>query len=194
MLELQSSLDALLDKYSIDDGTLDFHGVHGFLTAMTICPLDVGQQEVFAAIFDGDVSIPKADAEQLDQYLALVLTDIDRGFNDEDEGFTLSCEDELDTHDDDSLTNWSIGFMVAHFMDEDRWFARDEQEVCELLLPIMLASGLFDDEKEFKDIRRDARLTEDMCSQIPEVLMELYLMFNSPEEKKPAPQGNKKRR
>lgn len=193
MLELQSSLDALLDKHSIDDGTLDFHGVHGFLTAMTICPLEVGQKEVFAAIFDGDVTVPEADSERLDQYLALILTDIDRGFNDEDEGFTLSCEGELDTHDDDSLTNWCIGFMVAHFMDEDRWFIRDEQEVCELLLPIMLASGLFDDEEEFKEIRKDSKLTEDMCSQIPEVLMELYLMFNSPEEKKPAPQGKKRR-
>ena len=78
-------------------------------------------------------------------------------------------------------------------MDEDRWFVRDEQEVCELLLPIMLASGLFDDEKEFRDIRKDTQLTEDMCSQIPEVLMELYLMFNSPEEKKPAFQGKKRR-
>lgn len=193
MLDLQSSLDALLDKYSIDDGTLDFHGVHGFLTAMTICPVDAGQQEVFAAIFDGDISIPEADAERLDQYLALILTDIDRGFNDEDEGFTLSCEADLDSHNDDPLTNWCIGFMVAHFMDEKRWFAPNEQEVCELLLPIMLASGLFDDEQVFKDIRKDTQLTEDMCSQIPEVLMELYLMFNSPEEKKTAPQGKKRR-
>lgn len=193
MLELQSSLDALLDKHSIDDGTLDFHGVHGFLTAMTICPVEVDQQEVFAAIFDGDVNVPGADAEQLNQYLALILTDIDRGFNDEDEGFSLSCEADLDSHDDDSLANWCTGFMVAHFMDVEPWFARDEQEVCELLLPIMLASGLFDDEKEFRDIRNDAQLTEDMCSQIPEVLMELYLMFNSPEEKKTVHQGKKRR-
>ena len=193
MLELQSSLDALLDKYSPDEGTLDFHGVHGFLTAMTICPFEASQQEVFEAIFDGEVKLPEADAEQLDQYLALILTDIDRGFNDEDEGFSLSCEADLDSHDDDSLANWCIGFMVAHFLDEDLWFTRDEQEVCELLLPIMLASGLFDEEKEFRDIRKDTQLSEDMCSQIPEVLMELYLMFNSPEEKKPAPQGKKRR-
>ena len=193
MLELQSSLDALLEKYSPDEGTLDYHGVHGFLTAMTICPVEVNQQQVFEAIFDGEVKLPEADAEQLDQYLALIMTDIDRGFNDEEEGFSLSCEADLDSHDDDSLANWCIGFMVAHFLDEDLWFTRDEQEVCELLLPIMLASGLFDDEDEFKEIRKDTQLTEDMCSQIPEVLMELYLMFNSPEEKKPAPQGKKRR-
>ena len=167
---------------------------------MTICPVEANQQEVFEAIFDGEVKLPEAEAEELNQYLALTLTDIDRGFNDEEEGFSLSCEADLDSHeadldshDDDSLANWCIGFMVAHFLDEDRWFAQNEQEVCELLLPIMLASGLFDDEKEFQDIRKDSQLTEDMCSQIPEVLMELYLMFNSPEEKKPAPQGKKRR-
>ncbi len=72
--------------------------------------------------------------------------------------------------------------LEGHLLDEDRWFQEHEQEVCELLLPLMLASGLFDDEPEFREILKDPKLAEDMCSQIPEVLMELYLMFNSPEE------------
>ena len=46
----------------------------------------------------------------------------------------------------------------------------------------MLASGLFDNEPEFRDILKDEKLSNDMYSQIPEVLMELYLMFNSPED------------
>ncbi len=56
----------------------------------------------------------------------------------------------------------------------------------------MLASGLFDDEQEFKDIRKDSKLTEDMCSQIPEVLTELYMIFNAPEEKKPHQPGKRR--
>lgn len=192
-MPLQTSLETLLDTYSTDEGTLDYHGVHGFLTALTICPVELTQQEVYEAIFDGPVNLPEHEAKHFDELLALILTDIDRSFNDDEEGFTLSCEAELDHYDDDALANWSIGFMVAHMLDEDGWFIQNEQEVAELLLPIMLASGLFDDEQEFKDIRKDVRLTEDMCSQIPEVLMELYLIFNSPEEKKPAPQGKKRR-
>lgn len=192
MSNIQSSLEAFMGNHAIDEGTLDYHGVHGFLTAMTICPVDVNQQEVFEAIFDGEPKLSESEVNTLNEYLSVVLTGIDRGFNDEEEGFTLSCESELDSHDDDSLANWCIGFMAAHFLDEDRWFAQNEQEVCELLLPVMLASGLFDDEPEFRDIRKDSKLTEDMCSQIPEVLMELYLMFNSPEEKKPGGAGKRR--
>ena len=188
MSDIRSSLETLLEQYAVDEGTLDYHGVHGFITALTICPVELTQEETFDAIFDGTPSIPESDKIRLDELLSHVVMEIDRGFNDEEKGFTLSCEEELDNHDDDALANWTIGFMVAHLLNEDSWFIQNEQEVCELLLPIMLASGLFDNEKEFKEIRKDQQLTEDMCSQIPEVLMELYLMFNSPEENKT---GNK---
>ena len=192
MSPIQSSLETLLEKYAVDEGTLDYHGVHGFMTALAIRPVELTQEETFEAIFDGTSNLPVADQKRLSEQLSLVATDVDRGFNDEEEGFTLSCEADLEDHDDDALANWTIGFMVAHLLDEESWFVQNEQEVCELLLPIMLASGLFDGEKEFKEIRKDPQLVEDMCSQIPEVLMELYLMFNSPEEKKAG--GQNKRR
>ncbi|OED40801.1 hypothetical protein ACH42_15640 [Endozoicomonas sp. (ex Bugula neritina AB1)] len=191
MPDLRSSLETLLEQYAIDEGTLDYHGIHGFITALTICPVELTQEETFEAIFDGTPKIPDADKAKLDELLAHVVMGIDLSFNNEDEGFVLSCEEELDDHDDDALANWAIGFMVAHLLDEDSWFVQNEQEVCELILPIMLASGLFDEETEFKEIRKDTKLTEDMCSQIPEVLMELYLMFNSPEEKKTGGKGKR---
>lgn len=83
--------------------------------------------------------------------------------------------------------------MEGHFLNEKQWFAEHEQEVCELMLPVMLASGLFDDEPEFEEILEDEDLTENMTAQIPEVLMALYLLFNFPEEatKKPAGKPHK---
>ncbi len=193
MTDIHTSLDNLLEQYAVDEGTLDYHGVQGFITALAICPVELTREETFEAIFDGTPSIPEVDQIRLDELLAQIVMDVDRGFNDDEEGFTLSCEDELDNPEDDALANWAIGFMVAHLLDEDSWFVQNEQEVCELLLPVMLASGLFDDEKEFKEIRKDPKLTEDMCSQIPEVLMELYLMFNSPEDNKPGSKAKGKR-
>ena len=180
------ALEAFLKPYiESNEGTLDYHGIHGFLTALTICPTTLSEQERNDSIFDAPVQLTADQTKELHRCLSQIKTTIDRGFNDEEEGFTLSCEEELEDHDDDSLSNWCTGFMVAHFLNEDAWFLNNEQEVCELLLPIMLASDLFDDEPEFQDIRNDERLVEDMCSQIPEVLMELYLIFNAPEEKKP---------
>ena len=133
----------------------------------------------------GTVSLEKEDRATLNDALNTVTRSIDREFN-EEEGFTLSCEEELDNPDDEALFDWCGGFMEGYFLNEKQWFAENEQEVCELLLPVMLASGLFDDEPEFEDILEDEELTEDMTSQIPEVLMEL---FNSPEEatNKPKP-------
>lgn len=185
MPNTRASLEALLAPFcEKNEGTLDFNGVHGFLTALSIRPVDLSEQQRNEQIFDGSPDLTPEQAETLNRLITLVQTGIDRAFNDEDEGFSLSCEAELEDHDDDALANWCTGFMVAHFLDKDAWFASNEQEVCELLLPVMLASGLFDEEPDFIEIRRDNKLTEDMCSQIPEVLMELYLMFQSPEEKK----------
>ena len=188
MSNTRASVAALLQPLTEqNDGTLDYHGLHGFLTALTIRPVELTEQERNEHIFDGAVTLPDATARELNQLIATMQTTIDRGFNDEEEGFALSCEAELEDHDDDALANWCTGFMVAHFINEQDWFVADEQDVCELLLPVMLASGLFDDEPEFQEMRKDNKLTEDMCSQIPEVLMELYLMFNAPEEKKKYP-------
>jgi uncharacterized protein len=44
-----------------------------------------------------------------------------------------------------------------------------------------VASDLFD-EGEVKDIRKDRALSEEMCEQIPEILIDLYLQFNAPEK------------
>ncbi|WP_067522320.1 YecA family protein [Endozoicomonas ascidiicola] len=193
MPNTRASLEAFLQPFSEkNEGTLDYHGLHGFLTALTICPTDLTEHERNESVFDQKVDLPSEQAKELNRLIQKVQTTIDRGFNDEEEGFFLSCEAELEDHDDDALANWCTGFMVAHFLNEDAWFVSNEQEVCELLLPIMLASGLFDDEQEFKDIRKNEELVEDMCSQIPEVLMELYLVFNAPEEKKPFKPGKRR--
>lgn len=193
MSNTRASVEALLQPFTEkNEGTLDYHGLHGFLTSQVICPVALTEQERNENIFDSESQLPAATTKELNQLIAKMQTAIDRGFNDEEEGFSLSCEAELDDHDDEALANWCTGFMVAHFLNEDVWFATNEQEACELLLPIMLASGLFDDEQEFKDIRKDSKLTEDMCSQIPEVLMELYLIFNAPEEKKPNNTGKRR--
>lgn len=189
MSNTRTSMEALLQHLTKqNEGTLDYHGIHGFLTALTICPEELTEQVRNERIFDGELQLPKDTANELNELIAKMQTAIDRGFNNENEGFSLSCEsEELENYDNEALANWCTGFMVAHFLNEEAWFEANEQEVGELLLPILLASSLFDDEQEFKDIRKDSQLTEDMCSQIPEVLMELYLIFNSPEEKKHQP-------
>ncbi|AMO57332.1 YecA family protein [Endozoicomonas montiporae] len=189
MQNTRSTIEHLLTQYS-EEEPLNFHAVHGFMTALAICPVDLSEAERNDILFDGQVSLKAEDQQALNQALSDVARSIDRQFN-EEEGFTLSCEDELDNPEDEALFDWCGGFMEGHFLNEKQWFVEHEQEVCELLLPVMLASGLFDEEPEFQEILNNEELTEDMTSQIPEVLMELYLLFNSPEEatSKPVTKG-----
>ena len=194
MLENDETLERLLNQYAVEDA-FTFHAVHGFLTALAIRPVDLNQARRNEILFDGPVKLSAEDARTLDDALESLSRSIDRQFNDED-GFTLSCEEELDDLKDEALFDWCGGFMEGHFLDEKAWFGEHEQEACELLLPVMLASGLFDDEPEFQAILNNEELTENMTSQIPEVLMELYLLFNSPEEatSKPVSKGAHKQK
>lgn len=188
----RSTIERLLTEYAVDE-PFNFHAVHGFLTALAICPAEQSEADRNEMLFDGAASLSKSDNTALNEALNTVTRSIDREFN-EEEGFTLSCEDELDNPEDEALFDWCGGFMEGHFLNEKQWFAEHEQEVCELMLPIMLGSGLFDDEPEFEEILEDEDLTVNMMIQIPEVLMELYLLFNSPEEatKKPVGKGPNK--
>lgn len=190
MLKMQDHYEDLLGSYLDEhEGALDFHGLHGFLTALTIMPTAMTPAERNEHLFDAEgIELPNSVESEFATLISNMQTQIDRGFHDEENGFTLSCEAEIEDAQDDVIANWATGFMVAHFINEDAWFAAHEQEVFELLLPIMLASGLFDDEEEFITIRKDEELVENMVAQIPEVLMELYLLFNAPEEKK-GPRG-----
>ena len=73
------------------------------------------------------------------------------------------------------------------FLREEAWFNNDEELVSELLLPVMVGSGLFADQPEFIEIEEDQDMVEDMMEHIPGVLTQLFLLFHAPEEKpKPA--------
>ena len=184
MQDICSTLDPLLDKYAGEDA-YTFHAIHGFYTALAINPFDLDPAERNEIIFGENVSLSNEDTKTLEAALESLSRLIDREFN-EEEGFSLSCDEYADP-DDEDLMDWCCGFVQGHILNENDWFCENEQEVSELLLPIMVGSGLFDEEPEFAGILEDEKLTEDMCSQIPEVLMELYLLFNSPEEATKAP-------
>ncbi|WP_422133203.1 YecA family protein [Endozoicomonas sp. ALD040] len=188
MQDICSTLEPLLNRYADEEG-FTFHAIHGFYSAMAIVPFELKTDVRNEILFGTRVTLSGEDSALLEQALDQLSRAIDRQFN-EEEGFELSCEEFADPNDED-LLDWCCGFLQAHMMTEEEWFRENEQEVSELLLPVMLGSGLFDDEPEFEAILEDEKLTEDMCSQIPEVLMELYLMFNSPEEASGKPPANK---
>lgn len=182
--EQLSRLQAFLDADDLHDEALDYVAAHGYLTALSICPEQVPEREWIDALFAEPPHYRSdAEREEIESTLIQLKAHIARQLASDDDP-ELPCDLDLgDDPDDSDLRGWCIGFMEGVFLREDIWFENAEDEVSELLLPIMVGSGLFDEQPEFADIARDQDLMSEMVQQIPELLTALFLLFNAPEEK-----------
>jgi len=182
--EQLSRLQAFLDADELHEEALDYVAAHGYLTALSICPEPVPEREWIDALFSEPPHY-RSDEERDDIEATLVQlqTHIARQLASDDDP-EVPCELDLgDDPDDSDLRGWCIGFMEGVFLREAVWFDDAEDEVSELLLPIMVASGLFDEQPEFSEIASDRDLVDSMVEQIPELLTALFLLCQAPEEK-----------
>ncbi|WP_339409938.1 MULTISPECIES: YecA family protein [unclassified Pseudomonas] len=182
--EQLSRLQAFLDADELHDEALDYIAAHGYLTALSICPQPVPEREWIDALFSEPPHYRSdAEREEVEATLIQLQSHIARQLASDDDP-EVPCELDLgDEPDDSDLRGWCIGFMEGVFLREAVWFDDAEDEVSELLLPIMVGSGLFDEQPEFAEIARDRDLVDSMVEQIPELLTALFLLCHAPEEK-----------
>ncbi|MDH4565957.1 YecA family protein [Pseudomonas sp. BN414] len=182
--EQLSRLQAFLDADDLHEEALDYVATHGYLTALSICPDQVPEREWIDALFAEPPHYRSdAEREEIESTLLALQAHIARQLA-SDEDPEIPCDLDLGEDPDDSdLRGWCIGFMEGVFLREETWFESAEEEVSELLLPIMVGSGLFDEQPEFADIAKDRDLVDEMIEQIPELLTALFLLCNAPEEK-----------
>lgn len=182
--EQLTRLQVFLDADELHEEALDYVAAHGYLTALSICPDPVPEREWIDALFSEPPHY-RSDEERDDIEATLVQlqTHIARQLASDDDP-EVPCELDLGADPDDSdLRGWCIGFMEGVFLREAAWFDDAEDEVSELLLPIMVASGLFEEQPEFAEIASDRDLVDSMVEQIPELLTALFLLCHAPEEK-----------
>ena len=182
--EQLSRLQAFLDADDLHEEALDYVAAHGYLTALAICPEPVPEREWIDALF-AEPPRYRDDAERADIEGALVQlkSHIARQLASDDQP-EVPCELDLGEEPDESdLRGWCIGFMEGVFLRESVWFEDAEDEVSELLLPIMVGSGLFEEQPEFAEIAQERDLVDSMVDQIPDVLTALFLLCQAPEEK-----------
>ncbi|WP_165667730.1 UPF0149 family protein [Metapseudomonas otitidis] len=182
--EQLSRLQAFLDADDLHEEALDYVAAHGYLTALNISPEPVPDREWIDALFAEPPHYrDAAEHEAIEESLLQLKAHIARQLA-SDEDLELPCDLDLGEEPDDSdLRGWCIGFMEGVFLREAAWFEHAEEEVSELLLPIMVGSGLFDEQPEFADIAADRGLVDEMIEQIPELLTALFLLCHAPEEK-----------
>ena len=175
-------LEEFLFSPAVSDEALDLIGAHGFLCALNISPETTAEAEWMEQLFDGEPNWSSdSEKNEIQELLRKLYRTIGNDlYNDQE--ILLPCELTLEPEDDEEsteLTAWSQAFMEGVFQHEDAWFGQEEETVAGLLLPVMVASDLFEDE-DVEEISRDRALREEMAVQIPEVLIDLYLLFHAP--------------
>lgn len=173
--ELANFLDGEANEHG-----LDFTATHGFLTALTIGPRGQLDDQALAELFDGQA--PHADAQASAELIAdlkawqkSIHAALYHGVRIE-----LPCALEVDTTQDTDLNAWCAGFMEALFVDEERWYAEDEDDVADMTMPMLVLSDLVEDD-DLQRLRRDRKMINSMAREIPELITTIYLYFHAPE-------------
>jgi len=189
-LELET-LELFLESEAVHEECHNFITVHGFLTALSICPSPISESTWVPIVFEDTPKFASEKEEKtINTYLARLKLDIEKELESED-GFLVPCELAMAESEDElsELQEWASGFMEGVFLTEKDWFASEkEEQIAELLLPMMVASDLFDD-PEIIDIRASEKLTQSCIDQIPEIITDLFLLLRTEPEKRPFPKN-----
>lgn len=167
-------LSNYLDGESNEYG-LDFAATHGFLCATVVGPeLKQWRKHLFD---DQDHKVPAPILAQIELWRDDILRSL---ANEETLDFPVEIEEAAV---DSSLGDWAIGFVDALFLNEDNdWYDIDEEAVGMLTLPMMVFSGIDEDDPQLQSVRRNGDLMDEMAEEIPENLTKLYLLFHAPDE------------
>ncbi|MEX1058396.1 MAG: YecA family protein [Natronospirillum sp.] len=179
MTDLFDAMTDTLDDAAGDD-TLDAQGVHGALTAWAVTGKATLPPAFTEHVFGEDAATldPEVKVELSAQW-ATLLNDILSGLYDDVELY-LPFDSTLDWENSEQHA-WCLGFMEMLFAHENAFGHVREDALAELLLPIQVGSGLFITEPEFKEIYHDEALLGSLLQQIPDVLVDIYLLCNVPE-------------
>ncbi|WP_129141239.1 YecA family protein [Modicisalibacter coralii] len=185
-------LDDFLDSGRAGEDALDLIGAHGFLVALAVAPREVPASVWVGELFHGEPAF--ADDAERDAVLGLLerlrgnaIAALEQGQLPE-----LPFELTLDglAPEETPIGDWCAGFMEGVFLDESAWFEQDEEAAATLLLPFMALSGLFDDEPDMAEFIRRPADAERLVTQLPELVLDLYLHYRvPPETPKPKPRG-----
>ncbi|WP_111656678.1 YecA family protein [Isoalcanivorax indicus] len=171
---LRARIDALIERYGED--AMSWTEIHGLLCAVSAGP---GHPEGWQQMVLGDAGPVDDDTvaalHALQQRVATQLGAGDR--------IQLPCRLDPYSEDDNGndLGGWCAGFMTGVLLQEDAWYAQDEERAANLLLPFVLISGFDDDDPDLDALWQDTKVVRGMAMALPELLEELFLFFNAPD-------------
>lgn len=185
--DAMDELFEFLDGDNVDPEALTLFGAHGFLMALAVAPVATPAQLWAAEIFNGEPSFE--NDEQRDHILAHLETLLANAGNVLESGQVPELPFDLDIEIGDSpidtpVGEWCAGFMTGVFMQEEAWFGEHEVQAAQMLLPFMALSELFADEDEdLAELAASHEQANHLARQLPELNLDLYLLYRVPPEK-----------
>jgi len=149
---------------------------HGLLCALAVGPIIEGDWQQLILLDDDAAPLPDTIRQTMTQLAERLASDMAA-----ENGITLPCLlDPYKEDDGNDLVSWCAGFMTAVLCFEQQWYSSDTDDMVQLLLPILLISGL-DDDEAFDELWDNTELTRKMAHNIPDLLEEIFLHFHAPE-------------
>ena len=165
-------MNLLFDFFNSDDiadEAMYYFEMHGFLTSLVIQPGSITTSQMLDEIF-----IHEAVDASISTAVFALQKDIEQALLNAEFPDVIQADE-----DEDSLTLWSTGFMQGIFLQQEQWFEKEPDLVAELTLPILNCSELLDE--ELGDVNLNDEVLEQMADTIPDCVIDLYLLFNTPE-------------
>lgn len=179
---MMMTFDDLIDFLDSDENEFGLSSVatHGFLTASIVGKPLLNWQNL---LFEGQSKQVNSDVLQAltawrNELLAILQDEktIPLPFDVEETDYTNIEASEL--------AEWSIGFVDAMYASDDKkddWFANSETEedVAMLTLPMVLFSGIDEEDAGMQELLRDPITMQQMAIAIEKNIIELFLLFHT---------------
>jgi uncharacterized protein len=177
-------LEEILSLPELEEDALDYMGCLGALAAFVITPKDISIKNITDHVLDEAVNaLNETQTTQLHQAIETILHDIQLQLEGEHEVHLPWMEEE---DDEDAIISWAAGMVEVVLAYEDLWMSKQhEEDATQLLMPIFTISGIL--EEETQDISTNDQLFSQWIEEIPELLIDLFLLFRVEEEKKGPP-------
>lgn len=154
-----------------------YAGAHGFISALCVIPNNLTKQDWLTAILDEEPQFEsEEEAEEIYKSMDQLAGYIDANLSASESTRLPVGPYIVEKGVSPEMEDWCIGFMDAVFMDEENWYEDNEELVTELLLPMAALSDVFDD-KELRQLVSNPKKAKQICEQVPQVLIDLYLLF-----------------
>jgi uncharacterized protein len=170
--ELRQALQDFLKQRT---DTFSWVETHGLLCAIAAGPEPETHWQTLIFLEDID-TLPDKVSQCLTQLTERIASTLGAG-----EGVTLPCRlDPYEEKDGEDLAAWCTGFLAAVFSQETAWYGEREEQMANLLLPILLISGL-DEDEALNELWQNTQLVRKMALGVPDLVEELFLHFHAPD-------------